>query len=185
MTSLPTPDVPPHVPPRLASHQSVQLESVQLESVQLESAVLGLLLELEASLKTSQRALLTRDLASIEQGTREQTRLVGSLSIVSAPIAAQLAAHLAGDPHQIATALSNPAHRSRVRLDSRLSAQVSSQVNAASIRILYLGRVQAALLVRARQCLRMLAHLVAGPQAGYGPPHGDVRPANSPIGGNR
>src|SRR5271170_1848410 len=49
-------------------------------------AHLALLAELEASLQASQRALLSRDVASLEQHTAEQMRLQKALAILSAPM---------------------------------------------------------------------------------------------------
>ena len=47
-----------------------------------------------------------------------------------------------------------------------------SRTLAAAARVLELGRVQAELLCRAQQSLRMLSHVLAGAQADYGPPAG-------------
>jgi hypothetical protein len=100
------------------------------------------LLELEASLLSSQKALLARDLAGVEQGTLEQMCLRRALEIL------------------------RPWDGARTS-DSE---QPSSELRATAMRILHLGRVQGALLDRAQRSLRMISNLLAGPEANYGPP---------------
>jgi len=116
------------------------------------------LLELEASLLSSQEALLARDLAGVEQGTCEQVRLQRALEILRPCEAAQ----------------TSDSERTRA----------SSELRAAAIRILHLGRVQAALLDRAQRSLRMISNLLAGPEASYGPPlcGSDINPGHREIG---
>jgi hypothetical protein len=99
----------------------------------------SLLAELEASLETSQRALLARDVAGLEQSSGEQMRLLRALQIFWQP----------------GLALDDPVHDAELR--------------AMQMRVLHLGRVQAALLARGQRWLRTIAHLVAGPATNYVP----------------
>ena len=117
---------------------------------ELAAAAISVLLELEASLLSSQEALLARDLAGVEQGTREQVRLQRAFEILR--------------PWD--------------------AAQTSSELRATAMRILHLGRVQAALLDRAQRSLRMISNLLAGPEASYGPPlcGSDINPGHREIG---
>jgi hypothetical protein len=100
---------------------------------------LALLGQLEASLHGSRQALLARDLAGIEQGTREQRVLAG----------------------EIETVLRKGIVPSGSELDEELR-QSGSRVLAA-------GRLQAALLARAQRQLRVLVNMLTDPSANYGP----------------
>lgn len=117
---------------------------------ELAQARLAALGELECSLEATQKALLARDLARIEQETREQMRLQRAFAILTAPVAAP-----AGDPAN-----------GDVRIQER--AQLLSALHSAEMRVLHLARVQAALLARAQRTARMIANLLAGPHAAYG-----------------
>lgn len=114
-------------------------------------ASLALLGELEASLQTSQQALLARDVARLEESTREQTRLQRSLQVLGSRDAAQ-----GSDP-------------------TRYDLAFAAQLRAAQLRALHLGRVQAALLARAQRWLRVVSNLLAGLEASY------VAPACHPL----
>jgi hypothetical protein len=103
------------------------------------------LFELEASLQASQRALLSHDVALLEQHICEQIRLQSSLEVL----------------------WSRDATRDLV---------FAAEMRAAQIRVLHLGRVQAALLVRAQRWQSMLSNLLAGPEASYAPPIGNMAP---------
>ena len=98
----------------------------------LAAASAALLGELESSLAASQRALLARDVVSLDRATREQIRLRRALEILCA--------------QKIVSA---------------------PELRGAQQRVLHLGRVQAALLVREQRWLTVLANLVAGPEASY------------------
>jgi len=113
---------------------------------ELAAAAISVLLELEAGLHSSQKALLARDMAGVEQGTREQIRLRRALEILA--------------PWE--------------------AARTSSELRTTAMRILHLGRVQAALLDRARRWSRMISNLLAGPEASYGRPlcAGDIGPGH-------
>jgi hypothetical protein len=115
---------------------------------------MALLLQLEASLQASQIALLARDLARIEQGTRDQIRLLQELEILSAP-GRGLEEGSPGKRNSCAPSSDGP---------------LTAELRAAQLRVLHLGRVQTALLVRGERSLRILSHLVAGAQSNYGPP---------------
>ena len=113
---------------------------------------LALLRELEASLESTQQAVLARDLAGLEQGTREQLRLRQELEI--------LWAWDRTHPH------ADPTGGTRNLPDT---SDLMVELRAVGMRVLHLGRVQAALLVRAQRSLRMIAHLLAGPESSYSP----------------
>jgi hypothetical protein len=100
---------------------------------------LALLGELEAGLHASRKALLARDLAGIETGTREQRVLVRAIEAL----------------------LRQGTVPSGSGLDEKLR-QSGSRVLAA-------GRLQAALLARAQRQLRVLVNMLRDPSANYGP----------------
>ncbi|MGP0020483.1 MAG: hypothetical protein ACLPHP_18085 [Candidatus Sulfotelmatobacter sp.] len=106
----------------------------------------ALLAELQGSLEASQRALLSHDLVGLERATSEQIGLQRSLQALRSQN---------GAPGTDATPL-DPA--------------LAAGLRAAQWRVLYLGRVQAALLTRAQRSLRMLSNLLAGPGANYAAP---------------
>ena len=56
--------------------------------------------------------------------------------------------------------------------ENKIEPDLSPVFAGAAARVLQLGRVQAALLSRARQSLRTLSHVMAGTQVDYGPPAG-------------
>ena len=113
-------------------------------NAEIAQAKLSLLMELEASLQSSQRALLARDVACLEQSSGEQTRLLRALQIfwpAHAPISDLERDDLAG----------------------------GAELQAAQLRVLHLGRVQAALLARGQRWLRTIENLLAGPTTNYAP----------------
>ena len=113
---------------------------------------LALLRELEASLESTQQAVLARDLAGLEQGTREQLRLRQELEI--------LWAWDRTHPH------ADPAAGT---CNLRDAPDLMVELRAIGMRVLLLGRVQAAVLLRAQRSLRMMAALLAGPESSYSP----------------
>jgi len=117
----------------------------------IAQAASALLAEMEHSLAASQWALLTRDVAGMEQATSEQIRLRRSLEILWSR-APGLQDGARGDD--------------ATQLDPTLAADL----RAAEWRVLYLGRVQAALLTRAQRSLRTVSNRLAGPEASYSPP---------------
>ena len=100
-----------------------------------------LLVQMEASLTTSQQALLSRDFIAVERATREQRHLQRQLG---ACFAAFRQAPRPSPPE--------------------IEAGVTCQ------RILQLARVQLALLGHAQRSLVACARLLAGPGAAYAPP---------------
>jgi hypothetical protein len=106
---------------------------------------------LEASLEATQKAVLARDLAELEQGTRDQMRLQRALAILWAEY---------GMPTQ-------PSPSTTAWLQS-FAPQFAAEWRAAQMRTLQLARVQAALLARAQRSLTMIANLLAGPESSYG-----------------
>lgn len=111
---------------------------------QLEMA-LAFLDQLEISLRRSQGAVLGHDIAGLNEATQDQWHWLRALSL--------LWAEAAGD------AVAEP------------TAAVA--LGTAQSRVLHLGRVQAALLIRERRWLKSLASLAAGPAAVYLSPCAD------------
>lgn len=104
---------------------------------------LALIQALEAGLLSSQKAILARDLAAIEQGTIHQLRLRQELEMVWAWGGFQ---------------------------DDEAR---SPELLAAQRRVAHLGRIQIALLARSQRYLQAVARLHAGPYASYAPPTPD------------
>lgn len=144
---------------QLATDDSLRSrEGTPPNGASIAHAASSLLAELEHSLAAGQRALLSRDLEGLERATCEQTGLSRSLQILWSQPAAESAtgAQLNG----------------ATEIDPALAASL----RAVQWRVLYLGRVQAALLTRAQRSLRILSHRLAGPGASY------VAPGFSPSG---
>ena len=142
----------PHASTSRTGNRKVTDRNVRNGASELAAASLALLRELETNLEAGQKALLARDLDGMAQSTREQMRLAGALDILWRTGAT--VKESAGACDAAVTA-------------ARESEQ--EQLLLAVERVLHLGRVQAALLVRAQQQLKMIGHLVAGPSASYGP----------------
>lgn len=140
----------PAAPARqLLRHSSQAPESTPPPASEIILARLALLAELETSLLASHRALLAREISSLEKHTAEQMRLHRALAVLPAP-------------------------RSHSSANSSVSCRpaLAAELRAAEQRVLQLGRVQAALLVRAQRWLRTVAHLLAGVGKTYAPPCG-------------
>jgi hypothetical protein len=118
-------------------------------NVDSEQACVALLADLENSLRSSQAALLSRDVVRIEQLASEQAELRHALS-----------------------AFFDAPDRRIYEWEVTFSGARGDAVRATQARVLRIGRVQAALLRRAQQSLGTISRLLAGPQAGYGPPAG-------------
>jgi len=114
----------------------------------------ALLLLIEASLKGSRKALLALDLAGIESGTSDQ---VGLLREFDALLERRRAWVAVGSAEP-------PAPGSKVR-----PPEPEEELQRSQNRISDALRLQAALLVRARSKLRILANMLAGPTVSYGP----------------
>jgi hypothetical protein len=126
---------------------------------------IGLLAELEDSLRNSQKTLLSRNVSIIEQETREQRRLQQAL------------AELWSKSSSLTVSPRSHLHQS--------SAALSAELRAAQLRVQHLARVHLTLLGRVRRSLQVVSHLMEGPSSGYGPPAGmhspppiSWRPAN-------
>jgi hypothetical protein len=142
----------------------------------IAQATSALLDELERSLAASQRALLSRDLEGLEQATCKQIALRRSLQILSpktlvsrTPRSQILVSQTAG-----------PELRAQDRPALELGSAFAEGLRAAEWRVLYLGRVQAALLTRAQRSLRIVSHRLAGSAASYAAPD-YARPAFEPC----
>ncbi len=119
----------------------------------IETGAVSLLADLEASLRGSHEALLSRDVVRLEQLTHEQASLRLALSLLWGKA---------------------PAHRIGSKSDGQVAVQdsdlpLASALRVAGMRVLHLGRVQLALLDHMQQSLRVVSNLTAGPQASYRP----------------
>jgi len=124
-------------------------------AVQLAQAGLALIEDLAKSLLGSQKALLIRDLAAIERGTREQIGLVRALHTLRLPdglISRSSSSFAGGEDRRSAAA----------------SERATNLVEQAK-RLRHLARLQAALLRRAQAELRVHRNLLAAPGETYGP----------------
>ena len=116
-------------------------------SAEIAPASLELLHRLEESLQASQRALLSRDLALIEQSTCEQIRVRAALEMLWATKANEQASHAAED-----------------------EAEFASELRQALQRVLRDGRIQIALVNRAQRRMRTIENVLAGPGGNYSVP---------------
>lgn len=107
---------------------------------------LALLQKLEASLLSSHRALLSLDLAAIEQGTRGQLTLCENLAL---------------DIRQN----QNATDRGR-----RLHSERLQELRRSEWKVLHAARLQAALLRRAQLKLHVMANTLAGLERNYAGP---------------
>jgi hypothetical protein len=106
-----------------------------------------LLQKLEASLAASHRALVALDLAAIERGTADQRMLC----------------HTIGLEMRRAIASAEDA-------DAMENSKLSQEWKSRAWKVLRAGRLQAALLERARRKLRVMANMLAGSQRNYAAP---------------
>jgi hypothetical protein len=116
----------------------------------LAEAGIAALQELEASLLASVRAVLGRDLCALDLATRDQLRLRRALEILWA---------------WNGTVSRTNDRASEFTLPTNI--ECNAGLRAAQLRVLHLGRVQAALLRREQRWINVLANLVAGPEANY------------------
>jgi len=127
--------------------------------VSSEASCLLLWTSLEASLQSSQRALLDYDLERFEVLTAEQHRLLQAIQAADRGMGeTQNGAPVTGPP-------------------------VGTALHSAQVRVQSLARVQQALLERAQRSLRVISNLAAGLQAPYstvsGRPGISLRPAEA------
>jgi hypothetical protein len=127
------------------SNRPFEKPASQNGDAEIAQAGFALLRELEMSLRASQKALLSRDVARLEQSTHQQIGLRRALEILWP---------------------GNGRGSSEMHCDPPLA----SELRTAQMRVLHLGRVQAALLRREQRWLRTLSNLLAGPEANYLPP---------------
>jgi hypothetical protein len=136
-------------------------------------AGLDLLGELASNLEASHTAVLSHNLASIEQLTREQARLAQALEILwTRNVPPNGGENSAQNSQKSSDSNSEKStdENSSARLQNLRDRGLAAALRAAQLRVLHLGRVQTALLIGAQRSLTMIANLLAGPQATYGPP---------------
>lgn len=104
---------------------------------------LALLQQLEASLAHSHRALITLDLAAIQQGTRDQLTLCRNLAVEI-----------------------RQSHVAEGR-DATESSQLSQELRRSEWNVLQAARLQAALLKRAQRKLVVIENMLAGAERNY------------------
>jgi hypothetical protein len=113
-----------------------------------------LMRELEASLHSSRKALLALDLAGIESENRQQVQLIRELGrlVQRSPV----------------TVPGRQPVRNRGAWPAP-STEVEKELRQCCSQVLEAARLQAALLARVRAKLRVLANMLAGQSATYGP----------------
>jgi len=116
--------------------------------------VLGLMAALEASLEGSRSALISLDVAGLAARTREQIGLSHELAAVLHQASGQI------EPPSGMPDLSQPFAREQLQIES---------MRPIAHRIIFAIRLQSALLARLRIKLRVMANLLAGCSAAYGP----------------
>jgi len=120
----------------------------------------ALLAELEHSLETSQLALLSHDLEGLERATCEQIRLQRSLRVW------RKNGDQSGEQRTDKNGVEEK-DRAQTGDPTPLDSTLAAGLRAAAWRVLYLGRVQAALLTRFQRSLRIVSNRLAGPEASY------------------
>jgi hypothetical protein len=152
-------------------------EATPRNGAAIAAAASALLAEMERSLEGSQRALLSRDLEGLERATREQIALRRSLQVLwpETLVSRSLMSHT-----QVSQT-AGPDVRAQDRPALQLDPSLAAGLRAAEWRVLYLGRVQAALLTRTQRSLRIVSHRLAGSTASYAAPS-YARPAFEPCG---
>lgn len=131
-----------------STHAATHSADTLQPGVELAPTRLTLMRQLQASLAQSCKALLALDLAGIERGTREQVGLSQELA------------------------------EGFARAGRELGGDEGEELRQNELGVLQALRLQSALLARARCKLRVLANMLAGPSASYGPPRSraDARP---------
>jgi hypothetical protein len=113
---------------------------------------LALMRRMQASLFGSRKALLSLDLAGIEQGTREQV---------------ELSMKLEEEIGRAGALADNMGFTARA---PKLESELDKDLRHCEHEVLQALRLQSALLVRARSRLRVLSNMLAGTSVNYGPP---------------
>jgi hypothetical protein len=120
------------------------------------SAQLALITQIENGLHATQNALLSRNVEDLERATQELRRLQGQLKqLVDGGCERGSSSILEGGVFPLSPTT-----------DIR---QLAREVRIAQARALHLGRVQIALLERAKRSLTVISYLIAGRAASYGP----------------
>jgi len=146
----------PHITTEVARPPNRQVSPA--DAVRAAQASLALLHELEASLEATQKAVLARDLARLDEGTREQIRLEQAFR---------------EQWTQCRTLCQEtPASSS---LPIPLEPRCAAELRTAATHVLDHVRVQAALLIRAQRSLRMLASLAGRTELSYRPRAADLQ----------
>lgn len=134
-------------------------EITLLAEDQFERSCITLLLELEASLQGSRKALLALDLAGIERGTREQVGLMGRFEPFRRWQRAAAANQQGSAPE---------GHRTFLQATN--ASELQAELKRCAHRVQEAVRLQAALLARAQAKLRVLGNMLAVPSVTYEPP---------------
>jgi hypothetical protein len=116
----------------------------------LAEAGIAVLRELEASLLASIRAVLSHDASALELATRDQLRLRRALEIL-----------------WVSDGTLSRTDGRTTEFKSPVTNEYDDVLRTARLRVLHLGRVQAALLGRERRWMNVLTNMVAGPEANY------------------
>lgn len=133
-------------------------------------ACLALLGELQASLESSQTALLALDVEGTEQGTREQMRLRLAFEALIFPASHRAQAELPAQEWHGEESQKRESTKEEFRDELRsCTPELSDRLRVAAKRIRELARVQAALLRRSQQFLCVLTNWMADPGTVYGP----------------
>jgi hypothetical protein len=114
---------------------------------------LAVIAALEASLQRSRKALLAMDLDGIEGGTREQIGFARDLAAA----------------HRALTPPAGGPGKNTLAILPAYTAALLEELSRGESRLREAGRLQAALLARARYKLRVLANMLAGASVTYGP----------------
>jgi hypothetical protein len=131
---------------------------------------LALLGELQASLESSQTALLALNVAGTEQGTREQMRLRLAFETLIFAEFTYPQTGLPGEPWHGEESQKRELSKEEFPDELRsCTPELSRRLRAAAERTRELARVQAALLRKSQQFLCVLTNWMAGPGTVYGP----------------
>jgi hypothetical protein len=153
-TAWPDPMITTLSPNEAALHRLKELSAEELP-------VLVMVLEkLAISLTASQKALLSLDVAAVEQGTQEQNRLARELEALCL---ANMALSMLDRPQ-----VEFEEHRTPQSINRQ---KVLAELRAGQSRVLHLARVQAALLAKAQRFLTVLANLRNSDDATYAAPY--------------
>jgi hypothetical protein len=123
----------------------------------IAASLLALMATLEISLEASRKSLLALDLAGLAARTREQVLLSRELAAVLNPVGG------ASDALPAPRGLAGELGSQQLHIE---------QIQVTAKRIIAGIQLQYALLARSRTKLRVMANMLAGPSAAYGPTFG-------------